>query len=118
MEMNEMEMEEIEMEEMEMEGMETEEEMGITSEDLCMLENGNGVPHSQLSGEVPSEVCYVHATEQCSNLVELPFENNWDLGCLCHELDIAHEADDRGVLSKKRDLEDGNRVMELGCERK
>ncbi|GKF99423.1 hypothetical protein Tco_0298206, partial [Tanacetum coccineum] len=30
----------------------------------------------------------------------------------------AYEADDRGVLSKKRDSEDGDRVMELGCERK
>ncbi|GKF81120.1 hypothetical protein Tco_0239722 [Tanacetum coccineum] len=30
----------------------------------------------------------------------------------------AYEVDDRGVLPKKRDSEDGNRVMELGCERK
>ncbi|GKG67536.1 hypothetical protein Tco_0739080, partial [Tanacetum coccineum] len=37
MEMKEIEMEEMEMEEMEM-VMETEEEMAITSEDLCLLE--------------------------------------------------------------------------------
>ncbi|GJS45804.1 hypothetical protein Tco_0595925, partial [Tanacetum coccineum] len=30
----------------------------------------------------------------------------------------AYEVDDRGVLSKKRDSEDGNQVMELSCERK
>ncbi|GKE75740.1 hypothetical protein Tco_1537781 [Tanacetum coccineum] len=45
MEMDEMEMEEMEMEEMEIEGMEmvmgTEEEMAITSEDLCMFESAH-----------------------------------------------------------------------------
>ncbi|GKD35838.1 hypothetical protein Tco_1251347, partial [Tanacetum coccineum] len=41
MEMEEMEMEEMEMEEMEMEEMGTEEEMAITSEDLCMLESAH-----------------------------------------------------------------------------
>ncbi|GJX70783.1 hypothetical protein Tco_0307954, partial [Tanacetum coccineum] len=49
-EMEEMEIEEMEMEEMEMEGMEmektemvigTEEEMAITSEDLCLLESAH-----------------------------------------------------------------------------
>ncbi|GKD83284.1 hypothetical protein Tco_1350123 [Tanacetum coccineum] len=41
MEMEEMEMEEMEMEEMEMEEMGTEEEMAITSEDLCLLESAH-----------------------------------------------------------------------------
>ncbi|GJR55605.1 putative reverse transcriptase domain-containing protein [Tanacetum coccineum] len=35
---------------------------------------------------------------------------------LCHELDIAYEADDRGVLSKKRDPEDGNRGNVIAAE--
>ncbi|GJZ02385.1 hypothetical protein Tco_0520346 [Tanacetum coccineum] len=41
MEREEMEMEEIEMEEMEIEGLETEEEIAITSEDLCLLESAH-----------------------------------------------------------------------------
>ncbi|GJX23449.1 reverse transcriptase domain-containing protein [Tanacetum coccineum] len=49
MEIEEMGMEEMEMEEMEMEGMEmvmgTEEEMAITSEDLCLLERVVGLTH-------------------------------------------------------------------------
>ncbi|GKC79742.1 hypothetical protein Tco_1130516 [Tanacetum coccineum] len=28
--------------------------------------------------EVPSEVCFVHASEQCIDLVELPQENDWE----------------------------------------
>ncbi|GJX68568.1 putative reverse transcriptase domain-containing protein [Tanacetum coccineum] len=60
MEIEEMEMEEIEMEEIEMEEMETDEEMAITSEDLCLLEKQLGLRR------------------------------------LCHELDRAYEAGDRG----------------------
>ncbi|GKA65136.1 hypothetical protein Tco_0764843, partial [Tanacetum coccineum] len=38
--------------------------------------------------------------------------------CLCHELDRNYEVDDRSVLSKKQGPKDGDRVVELGCERK
>ncbi|GKA59673.1 putative reverse transcriptase domain-containing protein [Tanacetum coccineum] len=57
MEMEKMEMEEMEMEEMEMEGMEMvmEEEMAITSEDLCLLGSGNiripeSISHKRTNG--------------------------------------------------------------------
>ncbi|GJW30506.1 putative reverse transcriptase domain-containing protein [Tanacetum coccineum] len=36
----------------------------------------------------------------CIDMVELPQENNWDLGRLCHELGRTYEVDDRSVLSK------------------
>ncbi|GKF17373.1 hypothetical protein Tco_0062291 [Tanacetum coccineum] len=37
---------------------------------------------------------------------------------LCHELGRTYEVDDRSVLSKKQGSEDGDRVVELGCEGK
>ncbi|GJZ42826.1 hypothetical protein Tco_0590081 [Tanacetum coccineum] len=40
------------------------------------------------------------------------------ISSLCHELGKTYEVDDRSVLSKKQGPEDGDRVVELGCERK
>ncbi|GKG01703.1 hypothetical protein Tco_0306408, partial [Tanacetum coccineum] len=83
---------EIEMEEMEMEEIEMEEriEMVMEKEEEMVI--------------TPEVLCML-LEKQLGLRPPMP----WDR---------AYEVDDRGVLSKKRDSEDGNRVMELGCERK
>ncbi|GJV18781.1 hypothetical protein Tco_1367801 [Tanacetum coccineum] len=54
-------------------------------------------------GTFPSEVCYVHLAERCTDLVELLCKNNWTVCCLWKNLRRTKEDDDGGALSVDQD---------------